>query len=279
MGKWDNWIGRSITQRDHLTPALLNRFRATLDRDDAGDIAQQAIHWMLCTPEAATANLGRDGHLSRNDNPDSFMPPIALPRRMWASSKVAFISPISIGAEIKRTSKIASITEKLGSTGPLVFVDIAHETSAAGQLSVNEMQTLVYREATTTAVTPTPADKQPDFSEWDFHRSLMPSEALLFRFSALTFNTHRIHYDAPYAMAEEGYRGLVVHGPLMASLLLDLVAQNLGGNRIKTFNFRAQSPAFAGDLLHLVGKCDDNTVTLAVLGGDARICLLGDGQL
>lgn len=279
MGKWDSWVGRNITQRDHLSPALLKRFRATLDRDEISQIAPQAIHWLLCTPDAATASLGRDGHPSRNDNPDSFIPPIPLSRRMWASSRVEFIHPINAGAEIERISKIVSVAEKYGNTGPLVFVDIAHETRAAGKIAVREMQTIVYREATTAAVAPTPADKRPNLGEWDFHRSLIPTEALLFRFSALTFNTHRIHYDAPYASAEEGYRGLVVQGPLIASLLLDLVAQNLGSNRLKTFNFRAQSPAFVGEVLYLVGRCDGDSVTLAALGGDARICLLGDGQI
>ena len=279
MSEWDNWVGRSIIQRDRLTPALLNRFRATLDSNETGDIAPQAIHWILCTPNAATAELGCDGHPLRNDRPNSFMPPITLPRRMWASSKVEFLSPIRIGAEIERISTIASIIEKHGSTGRLVFVDIAHKTSAAGEILVKEMQTLVYREATTASAAPCPATKEPDFKKWDFHRSLTPNEALLFRFSAITFNSHRIHYDAPYAMVEEGYRGLVVHGPLMASLLLNLSERKFGCNQVKTFDFRAQSPAFTGETLYLVGRRDGDAITLAALGGDARICLLGEGEL
>jgi 3-methylfumaryl-CoA hydratase len=278
MGEWDNWIGRSITQRDLLTPALLNRFRATLDSNETGDIAPQAIHWILCTPNAATADLGRDGHPLRDADPNSFMPPIPLPRRMWASSKVEFISPIRIGAAIERTSKIASISEKSGSTGRLAFVDVAHETRVNGILSVNETQTLVYRDATSAEVQACPAIKAPDFSLWDFNRSLIPDETLLFRFSAMTFNTHRIHYDAPYATVEEGYRGLVVHGPLMASLLLDLAAQEFGCNPLKYFGFRALSPAFASEPLHLVGRREGDAVTLAALGSDARICLLGEGR-
>lgn len=277
MGEWDHWIGRSYTQRDRLTPALLNRLRATLNSDENGDIAPQAIHWTLCTPQAATAQLGTDGHPLRSDSPDSFMPPITLPRRMWASSKVAFIAPIRVEAEIERISTIVSISAKDGSTGRLVFVDVAHETCANGILSISETQTLVYREATGTKALPMPPVEEPDFSQWDFHNSLIPDETLLFRFSAITFNTHRIHYDMPYATGIEGYRGLVVHGPLMSSLLLDLVAQEFGHNQLKSFGFRALSPAFAGEPLHLVGRREENAVQLAALGGDGRICLSAEG--
>lgn len=278
MGAWDSWIGRCMMQRDRLSPALLKRFRATLDSDETGDIAPQAIHWVLCTPDAQTAQLGTDGHPLRNDSPDNFMPPIPLPRRMWASSMVQFIAPIRVDAEIERVSTIASISEKDGSTGKLVFVDVVHETRANGTLSINETQTLVYREATSTKAPPWSPVAEPDFSQWDFHRSLTPDEMLLFRFSAITFNTHRIHYDAPYATGEEGYRGLVVHGPLMSSLLLDLAGQEFGHNQLKSFGFRAQSPAFAGEPLHLVGRRESDALKLATLGSDGRICLSGEGH-
>jgi 3-methylfumaryl-CoA hydratase len=273
MGAWDSWVGRTITKRDRLTPALLHRFRATLDSYETGRIAPQAIHWVLCTPEATTAQLGIDGHPQRSDSRDSFFPPVPLARRMWASSKVEFIAPISVDAEIERISTIAAISEKDGRTGKLVFVDVAHEMRANGELVVSEMQTLVYREATTAKATPAPPIAAPDFSEWHFHRTITPNEALLFRFSAITFNTHRIHYDVPYAIEEEGYRGLVVHGPLMSSLLLDLAGREYGHNALKTYSFRAQSPAFANEPLHLVGRREGDSVILAALGGDGRICL------
>lgn len=281
MGAWDHWIGRSITQRDRLTPGLLNRFRATLDSGESGDIAPQAIHWALCTPEAPTAQLGPDGHPLRGNGLDSFMPPIALPRRMWASSRVEFIAPICVDAEIERTSTIASISEKDGSTGRLVFVGVAHETRANGVLAIGDTQTLVYREATSALAqpAPVPAHASPDFDLWSFHRSLVPDETLLFRFSAITFNTHRIHYDVPYATGEEGYRGLVVHGPLMASLLLDLAAQKFGCNALKSFGFRAQSPAFAGEPLHLVGRQEGGGLILLAMGGDGRVCVSAEAVL
>lgn len=279
MGDWNNWIGRQLVQRDRLTPALLHRFRATIDSAGTGPAAPQAIHWVLCTPEAATAQLGTDGHPQRSAGADSFFPPVPHPRRMWASSKVAFHAPIHVDAEIERVSTIASIAEKTGNTGSLVFVDVVHETRADGALAIDERQTLVYREANSARPMPVPQPADIDFGEWDFHRSLLPDAALLFRFSAITFNSHRIHYDAPYAIEAEGYRGLVVHGPLISSLLIDLVAREYGNNALASFAFRAQSPAFANERLHLVGRRDGASLQLAALGDDGRLCCAAEGVM
>jgi 3-methylfumaryl-CoA hydratase len=198
---------------------------------------------------------------------------------MWASSKVEFLAPIAVDAEIERCSTIASISEKEGSSGRLIFVDVEHTTRANGALVVQEMQTIVYREATSAKADPAPPSTYPDFSQWQFNRSIIPNETLLFRYSALTFNSHRIHYDLPYATDEEGYRGLVVHGPLIASLLLDLAGREFGQNALKAFNFRAQSPAFVNEPLHLVGNRTDETATLAALGHDGRTCMSADARL
>jgi 3-methylfumaryl-CoA hydratase len=294
MGAWNNWIGRTVTQHDRLTPALLQRFLATIDSAETGVIAPQAIHWVLCTPEAATAQLGIDGHPRRSDSADSFFPPVPHPRRMWASSTVEFVAPIEVDAGIERVSSIAAITEKTGSTGSLVFVDVDHQTRANGVLAVRETQTLVYREAATIDrssraksrdATPkndssTALDANgPNLADWHFHRTVTPNEALLFRFSAITFNTHRIHYDAHYAIHEEGYRGLVVHGPLMSSLLIDLAARQFGANALRTYAFRAQSPAFVNEPLHLAGRREGGTLTLAALGSDGRTCVAAEAQL
>lgn len=270
---WEEWIGRSEVRTDILTSQLLERFCATLDLGPAGEIAPQGIHWCLCLPDASTASLGPDGHPRRDLDANSFLPPIPLPRRMWASSKVEFLAPIGLGTVIERTSTVASITEKSGGSGQLVFVEVDHETRADDVLAVKERQTIVYREATTAAPTPKPASIDPDFSDWQFHRTLTPSEPLLFRYSALTFNSHRIHYDLPYARQEEGYRGLVVHGPLTATLLLDLAAQQFGNNALTSFAFRGLSPAFAGEALHLVGKAEGTALTLAALGEDGRMVM------
>jgi 3-methylfumaryl-CoA hydratase len=250
MSHWDAWIGRTQEQSDILTPGLLQRFRAAIDSDVTGEIAPQGIHWCLCLPEAATAELGEDGHPTRG----GFMPPIPLPRRMWAASDVIFHAPLIAGVEVKRRSTIAEITEKQGSSGPLVFVTLDHKTWVDSALAISERQSVVYREAPVVAAPTSPGDHIADLSGWPIHRSITPPEPLLFRYSAVTFNSHRIHYDQPYATGVEGYRGLVVHGPLIATLLLDLAAREFGPNTLKKFTMRAQSPAFCGELLHLVCK-------------------------
>ena len=269
---WDNWIGREQVQRDVLTSALLARFRATFNSDDNGDVAPQGIHWCLCTPDTATADLDTDGHPKRG----GFLPPVPLPRRMWASSKLTFHAPIRVGAAIERRSIIADINEKTGGSGPLVFVQVDHDTTSNGVLAVSERQTLVYRAASTAAPAPL-GSGGPALSDWEWQRSLGPTAPLLFRYSALTFNSHRIHYDLPYATGEEGYRGLVVHGPLTASLLLDLAARELGANRLANFAFRGVSPAISGEALHLVGRLEKEAVTLAALGSDGREVMTATG--
>ncbi len=275
MSGWENWLGRTQVQHDVLSAALVARYRATLDAN-CGDTVPQGLHWCLCLPEAATASLGEDGHPLRHDDKDSFLPPVPLPRRMWASSQVSFHQPLHLGTQIERRSTIANISEKSGSTGALVFVDVQHETWANGGCAIEETQTLVYREAATGAPMSRGEDVDVDVSDWHWHRALMPTTPLLFRYSALTFNSHRIHYDLPYAVEVERYRGLVVHGPLMASLLLDHASRALGENSLSSFNFRGASPAFAQEPLHLVGKQEGSAISLAVLGADGRTVMTAD---
>lgn len=271
---WAEWVGREQVQHDVLTPALLARFRATFDNEKTGDTAPQGIHWCLCTPDTATTDLDTDGHPKRG----GFLPPILQPRRMWASSKVTFHTPIHAGASIERRSIIAGIEEKSGGSGSLVFVQIDHDTTSDGVLAVSERQTIVYREASITA--PGPLDSgTPIPSEYALHRQLTPSTPMLFRYSALTFNSHRIHYDLPYATAEEGYRGLVVHGPLTASLLLDLAAREVGANRLASFAFRGVSPAIADEPLHLVGNIDGLALKLAALGSNGREVMTATAEI
>ncbi|MFL0354987.1 MaoC family dehydratase N-terminal domain-containing protein [Erythrobacter sp. GH1-10] len=274
MGEWDAWIGREQRSADRLDEALAARWLATLDLPaPARPIMPQGIHFCLCTPSARTEQLGEDGHPVRDDSPASFFPPVPLPRRMWASSKITFRAPIAVGAAIERTSRIVSISEKEGGSGKLAFVDVAHETHANGTLSVIETQTLVYREAVPADAPLSPPDAgQPGFdsSEWDAHRAITPDPRLLFRYSALTFNTHRIHYDAPYARDVERYRGLVVHGPLTASLLLQLAASELGDNRLRSFGFRAISPAISDEELYLVMREAEGGFEMGAFASDGR---------
>lgn len=282
MAEWNGWIGRTADQQDRLTAGALARFRATIDSAEGGDVAAQAIHWCLCLPDAPTAMLGTDGHPQRSDDPDSFMPPIPLPRRMWAASKVNFHAPIRAGAAIARQSAIAAITEKSGSTGPLVFVEVDHETSADGVLAVSERQTIVFRAPAPASAPSADTELAPDtadLSAWTWRRTVMPTQAMLFRYSALTFNSHRIHYDLPYARDEEGYRGLVVHGPLTATLLLDLAQRELGANALSTFRMRAQAPAFVSEALHLVGRAAEQGWELAAVGPDGRIVMTAQAAI
>ena len=274
MSEFESWIGRELRAADRLGEELAKRWLATFDRPAPEPaIMPQGIHFALCTPEAPTAALGEDGHPARDDSPTSFLPPFAMPRRMWASSAIEFHAPIAVGAVIERTSKVASISEKEGGSGKLAFVNVEHETRANGTRAVLETQTLVYREAAPIDAPlspPEPGDGTFELAEWDAHRALTPDARLLFRYSALTFNTHRIHYDAPYAREVERYRGLVVHGPLTASLLLQLAASELGENRLRRFEFRGVSPAIAGEKLHLAMRKVEDGFELGAFAGDGR---------
>ncbi len=273
MTEWNAWIGREQRSADRLDRSLAARWCATFDLPaPAGEAMPQGIHFCLCTPEAPTAELGEDGHPRRDDSAASFLPPVPLPRRMWAASDIEFLAPIAVGASVGRVSRVASIAAKEGRSGPMTFVEVVHETSADDRLVVRETQTLVYREAAASdaPLAPPPGEGAFDLAGWDVHRVVHPDPRLLFRYSALTFNTHRIHYDAPYAHDIERYRGLVVHGPLTASLLLQLAARELGDNALKRFAFRGLSPAIAGEPLHLVMRGAGDAIELAAFAGDGR---------
>ncbi|MFM6852840.1 MAG: MaoC family dehydratase N-terminal domain-containing protein, partial [Sphingopyxis sp.] len=219
------WIGRTRTQHDEVTDGLIARLCATIDtaRPPASH-APQGAHWCLCLPDAPTAALGVDGHPVAENGADAFMPPIPLPRRMWAGSAVQFHAPIAGGAAIERQSTIHAVADKTGTTGPLIFVTVDHAIWADGILAVQERQNIVYRDAATTPATfatPRAGHATLNHADWPDQRRIAPHEAQLARYSAITFNAHRIHYDRPYAVEQEGYAGLVVHGPLTATLLLD----------------------------------------------------------
>lgn len=271
---FDQWIGREQRASDRLDAGLAARWLATFNLAAPGTpLMPQGIHFCLCTPTTPTAQLGEDGHPVRDDSPASFLPPLPMPRRMWASSRIEFRAPIATGASVERISRVASISEKEGSSGKLAFVDVDHETIADGEPSVIETQTLVYREAAPADAPlspPEPGEAMFDASDWDAHREVTPDPRLLFRYSALTFNTHRIHYDATYAREVERYRGLVVHGPLTASLLLQLAARELGENTLRRFEFRGMSPAIADEPLHLVMRKSDAGYEMGAFADDGR---------
>ncbi|MDG5747896.1 MaoC family dehydratase N-terminal domain-containing protein [Qipengyuania sp. XHP0207] len=283
MGKWDGWLGRKEVRQDQLDEALAQRWLATFDLSVPSDgVMPHGIHFCLCTPDAPTQTLGEDGHPARSDTSASFMPPVPLPRRMWASSAITFLAPLTIGSRIERVSRIASIAEKEGSSGKLAFVEVDHVTTCDEVEAVREKQILVYRGAAPSdapLVPPSPGIANFEAGEWDAVETILPDPRLLFRFSALTFNTHRIHYDAPYAQEIERYRGLVVHGPLMASLLLQLLARTYGEERLADFSFRAVSPAIAGEPLHLALRRRESGIELSALATDGRECVKARASL
>ena len=236
------WIGREEIRDDVATAAPLRGLAATLDREtpfEAGDEVPPLWHWTYFLPSPTTSQLGVDGHPKKG----GFLPPIALPRRMWAGSRIQFLRPLRVGDAISRRSTVVDIVTKDGRTGPLYFVKVRHEVQTAGATAILEEQDIVYRQPPSAAASTTTPAKAPVDAIW--RRRIEPSPVLLFRYSALTFNSHRIHFDRPYAEQEEGYRGLVVHGPLQAALMLNLASAKLGRVPAR-FDYRCVAPLFAG---------------------------------
>ena len=251
-----SWIGRSTVMEDIATAVPLQALTATLDRDDPpapGQPIPPLWHWLYFLSLHRQSEIGVDGHPTRG----GFLPPVPLPRRMWAGSRLEFRAPLLAGQALSRTSRIADVRLKQGRSGPLVFVNVLHEVSAAGQLAVVEEHDIVYRGPAASgepapAGIPAPADAQ-----WT--RRIVPDDVLLFRYSALTFNGHRIHYDRRYVTEVEGYPGLIVHGPLIATLLLDLLRRQLPAARVARFSFKAVKPLFDTAPFEVCGRQDDAT--------------------
>ncbi|MHA7777739.1 HTD2 family dehydratase [Roseibium sp. M-1] len=234
-----SWIGREDSASEVLSPALVRQFNATFDHtsgEAGGDIAPLLIHFCLAQPAAPTAGLGQDGHAARG----GFLPPVPLPRRMWAGGEFTFHGDIHIGDEVTRVSRVEDVVLKQGRTGPLCFVTVIHDVTANGEPVLTERQDIVYREAQGKVV----VKAEPEPAETGAHsRRITPTAPYLFRYSALTFNGHRIHYDKDYARDVEGYPGLIVHGPLQATLLCQFAA-DLRGSNPKLFRFRSLATIF-----------------------------------
>ena len=234
------WIGREERKSELVTDAMVDRFNATFDQDGAakdGDPAPVMIHLCVAPPAAPTSGLGPDGHPARG----GFLPPVPLPRRMWAGGAFTFHDDIRVGERVTRSSTICDVTVKDGRTGTLCFVTVDHRIDSAGRLVIEERQDIVYRGVDAPGGARTAAEPAAAGA----HRvTVDPSAALLFRYSALTFNGHRIHYDALYVTDTEGYPGLIVHGPMQATMLVQF-AEKLRGTRPAQFDFRSLSPLFA----------------------------------
>ncbi len=259
-----DWIGRSETLADVIAARPCAALAATLDRGDLAAAPGTALpplwHWLYFWAVAPRAELGPDGHPKRG----GFLPPVALPRRMWAGARLTFTAPLRLGDAVQRRSTIESVTEKTGRTGPLVFVTVRHEITRAadGALALTERHDIVYRAAPGPADVPPPPQPAPAPAAW--RRDWHPDAVLLFRYSALTFNGHRIHYDRSYATETEGYPGLVVHGPLIATLLLDLLHRERPEAEVAEFRFRALRPTFDTHSFTVCGapQSDGRTVHL-----------------
>jgi 3-methylfumaryl-CoA hydratase len=238
------WVGREEVASDLVTAAPYAALAATLDREALrpapGTLLPPLWHWLYFLPAHRRSELGSDGHARRG----AFLPPVPLPRRMWAGSRFAFRSPIRIGDALTRRSTIESVVEKSGRSGPLVFVTVRHELTCAGGASpaLVEHHDIVYRDAPGPREPALAAQRVP--ASADFEARWVPDDVLLFRYSALTFNGHRIHYDRRYATTVEGYPGLVVHGPLLATLLLELLRAHRPEAHLSAFAFRALRPVF-----------------------------------
>ena len=257
LAHWRTWLGRSEQRGDLVTAAPLNAWVAMLDRDDAealpGSHVPPLAHWLFFLPVARQSQIGPDGHPQRG----GFLPPIPLPRRMWAGGRLTFHHALHVGDGITRTSRIANVDAKSGRSGALAFVTVRHEVTDPRGLAITEEHDIVYREAPRADA---PAAGAPQAARTDeaFSRRIVPDPVLLFRFSALTFNGHRIHYDRSYVTEVEGYPGLIVHGPLIATLLMDLLRRERPQARIQRFTFTAKSPLFDLHPFEVCGRFDSS---------------------
>jgi len=265
------WIDRTSVLDDRVTAVPLQALSATLDRDDPPPTqVPPCWHWLYFLPLARQSEIGADGHPTRG----GFLPPVPLPRRMWAGSQLSFHADLQVGQDISRSSRIADVRLKEGRTGPLVFVNVEHEIRAGGVLAISERHDIVYRDMPAPgepapAGLPAPA---PASAPWS--RTITPDDVLLFRYSALTFNGHRIHYDRRYVTEAEGYPGLIVHGPLIATLLLDLLRRQLPAARVRTFSFRAMKPLFDIAPFRVCGAPqDDGTVKLWAVTPEGHLAM------
>lgn len=266
---YSDWIGSTEKREDiiSLSPAL--SMEATLNNDDSplhtGSALPPLWQWLYFLPQVPAARLGKDGHPERG----GFLPPVNLPRRMFAGARMQFVKPLIIGEHASRHGEVAKIMEKSGASGQLVFVTVRYRISQRDKLCIEEEQDIVYRESGEPIPRPVPLASQPAPPAGSWTQAVTPNPVLLFRFSALTFNAHRIHYDRSYAMDEEGYPGLVVHGPLTAVMLLELVRKN-STRRVFQFSFRGMAPLFNLTAFELLAMPHTDDVDLKAVRADGK---------
>ncbi|GAB3405817.1 acyl-CoA dehydrogenase [Massilia agilis] len=261
------WVGKTETLDTRVGAATANAMAATLDRADTfkeGDALPPLWHWAYFWSAAPQSEIGPDGHPRRG----GFLPPVPLPRRMWAGGRLSFAEPLPVEGMATRTSQVMSVTPKSGASGSLVFVTVKHELAHAGRVCVTEEHDIVYRPLPTPGAAAPAPKMAPLDAAWS--RIVTPDPVLLFRYSALTFNGHRIHYDRRYVTKVEGYPGLIVHGPLIATLLADLLRRHMPDARMATFSFRAVGSLFDIEPFTLCGRPDADGRTVHLWAQNMR---------
>jgi len=277
------WQGKSETLSDTLTATPVAALSATLDRDDPAPAAGTAVpplwHWLYFLPHARQSEIGPDGHPKRG----GFLPPVPLPRRMWAGGRLRWdaANPLCVGQTVQRQSTIQSVKHKAGRSGELLFVLVEHRFSNENGLALTEEHDIVYRSAAQPGEAAPAPQKPPMDGQAAWSRTITADAVVLFRYSALTFNGHRIHYDRQYVTEVEGYPGLIVPGPLIATLLLDLLRRSLPGARVASFDFRAVRPAFDLHPFSVHGKpsSDGKTIELWAQDHEGFLTMQGTATL
>jgi 3-methylfumaryl-CoA hydratase len=267
MSGFEEWIGRTASSAERIDRWPLAGLCAALDNPATpgeGDEILPLAHWLYFPPGAPQSRLGTDGHPLRGD----FLPPIPQPRRMWAGSKITFEQPIHLGNLVRKTAKIADITEKTGKSGRLIFVTVENIYEIECRCALTETQSLVYRDDPAPGEAPPPAQAAPSSPAWSVRHE--PDPALLFRYSAVTFNAHRIHYDVPYARDMEGYPGIIVHGQLTATLMLHACLHANPERRPVNFSFRAMKPLFSGAPFFVEGAAGEEDGTYKLWARNAQ---------
>jgi 3-methylfumaryl-CoA hydratase len=271
------FIGRTQSVTDTLTPVPATLLTATIDRDDppykAGDELPPNWHRLYFLTAVPPGEVGPDGHPARG----LFLPPVPLPRRMFAGGRLKFLQPLRIGDTVTRVSEILSVEGKQGRTGDLVFVTVRHRFSVGDRVALEETQDLVYRGGGSGGGEAAP--ERVEAAPWE--RAVQPDPVMLFRYSALTFNGHRIHYDHPYVTREEGYPGLIVHGPLISTFLLDLLRRHRPEARLAEFSFRARRPLFSPDPFRVRGwpVADGRSVRLVAVNPEGAAAMTAEAVL
>ena len=268
------WIGRSNEASDIVTAQLVRGLRATLFMEigtpKAGDAAPFTTHWCLAQPVYPMSELGPDGHPTRG----GFLPPVPLPRRMWAGGELEFVDALRVGDVATRSSRISDVTMKTGSTGVLCFVSVQHEVTTSRGLAIRERQDIVYRDVSGPAQA-APAKSPPPPPVAQHRETHISDPVLLFRYSALTFNGHRIHYDRDYVTKVEGYPGLIFHGPLQASFIVELAAKLHGGQPPKKLSYRGVQPLFEGSAFSINANTTDNGMELWIANAEGQPTMKG----